>query len=710
MYRAEIEIARSIRVRDAAADLLDLLGEDAGRDLDHARTRWHDLFAQLPEPFQWTALAVTNGLQYPDDALTPIVDRTEMARREAVEMLQRCERHLVWQERVYEQKGVVRTCLDELQTRATELTALLVRANELAGDDTPFSLATANESTVSLISDIDAWIQRQTYVDATQPNLTTRITVARMRYRAFLGQVPPDIDMAISARYFDLLSVIDNNCEASERNSVRLTTARARLALDEELRELVTELESSETRARTDLDDISVALRARVNTVLWTDDTDVRPQARHDDLDARLKDLEINTIIPIDDLYSEIAQLGLARHRYAPVAQVCHTSTRIVRSKLDQARQLRDLLDKATAQTAAVINVRNEATALKEKIELATETRPETAEEVKQWLSTLANRIPYLSTTSDARTTEEPLQPQQPSLQAASASQITPPPSPSLPARSVDDLAAVDRLVRDEVNRQAAKVSGALAHVTSQETVAYSLSGPHHTRDIVSAPAPQSPPPVTTRAISETSSRSSVQSYSRQGAYGVLGRSTVARDSSTTASPRAGPQKSRTASKPPSETSARRSTSSATPRVSSTSSASSTSVARALARSTTPSRSISLGQSSAITPGLRQLALSTRSDRQSSMSWHRPAPPTTPTRKSRKYVPDSKNQLDVAVGDIVNDFKVRLSCVHKTDPDVTRHMCPSCPLAHRSRTNTRILPAVTGSERRVGQSYATAVS
>jgi hypothetical protein len=62
-----------------------------------------------------------------------------------------------------------------------------------------------------------------------------------------------------------------------------------------------------------------------------------------------------------------------------------------------------------------------------------------------------------------------------------------------------------------------------------------------------------------------------------------------------------------------------------------------------------------------------------------SIPWRSPANQTTPTRVIRKYVPDSTNKLDVAVGEIVNDFKVCLAeidlcqsdradaCTHRAD-------------------------------------------
>jgi len=82
---------------------------------------------------------------------------------------------------------------------------------------------------------------------------------------------------------------------------------------------------------------------------------------------------------------------------------------------------------------------------------------------------------------------------------------------------------------------------------------------------------------------------------------------------------------------------------------------------RILARSTSM-RSISLGRSTSPTPSAkRNMSASTTSN--SSHPRTSSSRPTIPTsqRAARKYVPDPANKLDVAVGDIVNGFKVSYS-------------------------------------------------
>lgn len=85
---------------------------------------------------------------------------------------------------------------------------------------------------------------------------------------------------------------------------------------------------------------------------------------------------------------------------------------------------------------------------------------------------------------------------------------------------------------------------------------------------------------------------------------------------------------------------------------------------RILARSSSM-KSLSLGRSTSSTPSTgRIISESTASNsRQSRRSSSRFGVPT-PTRSARKYVPDPGNKLDVAVGDIVNGFKVNTFLCH----------------------------------------------
>jgi hypothetical protein len=79
---------------------------------------------------------------------------------------------------------------------------------------------------------------------------------------------------------------------------------------------------------------------------------------------------------------------------------------------------------------------------------------------------------------------------------------------------------------------------------------------------------------------------------------------------------------------------------------------------RILARSTSM-RSMNLGRSTSSTPSARRniSASTTSNSSQPRISSSRSTIPT-PQRSARKYVPDPANKLDVAVGDIVNGFKV----------------------------------------------------
>jgi hypothetical protein len=79
---------------------------------------------------------------------------------------------------------------------------------------------------------------------------------------------------------------------------------------------------------------------------------------------------------------------------------------------------------------------------------------------------------------------------------------------------------------------------------------------------------------------------------------------------------------------------------------------------RILARSTSM-RSMNLGRSTSSTPSARRnvSASTTSNSSQPRIFSSRSAIPT-PQRSARKYVPDPANKLDVAVGDIVNGFKV----------------------------------------------------
>jgi hypothetical protein len=93
------------------------------------------------------------------------------------------------------------------------------------------------------------------------------------------------------------------------------------------------------------------------------------------------------------------------------------------------------------------------------------------------------------------------------------------------------------------------------------------------------------------------------------------------------------------------------------------------------------SKSASSSWSAVTTPAPGRAVHPSSRARQSvtSIPWRSPANQTTPTRVIRKYVPDSTNKLDVAVGEIVNDFKVCLAdldleqtdradtCTHCTD-------------------------------------------
>lgn len=655
---AENHIGNSLHVSKTAGGLLVRLEGDNDQELNDIRTCWQNASARISPPFEWHPTTEDDS-RLSRNEIASLTGPAENARHEAIDALKQCETRLLWREQLCEQRSIVLACLGELQVRADEVTKLLNRGDDFAEIGSSFSLGhTGHGASVALVTDIDAWQETQVFLDARRPNLSHRMAVARLRHRAIMGSVPPNLESPGLAKDEDTLSTLDDRHEAFMQNIIRLRMLRTRLDGDNQMRTLVSDLNEVHDRGRIGLLDVFETLQTRIDAVIWTGAA-IGPQATsNDDLDAVLNHIDCNTIVPSQDLCSQIAKLGHSETRYTHVIHNCQTSTGLIRSEFHRARQLRHLLDKAAAQTMAVNVIREEAVALLAKIEpVSTGSRTETEEEVAEWLSALANRIPYLSTGGHSTFSDShrDMTSTRVSSQTVTTSPITPPISPPLGERTQSDLAAVDRMVRDEINRQAARVSGALTHAISLEAAKVG-SSTSDDQGIAKVSAMLLSQPSTSRSTS--TSRASASLGARQARYGALGGpSQASRVRATRPEAEIG-----VGSKPSSVRSEQRSTSvpHATGRIITGSSTSSAGAARALTRSTTPFRSVDSSQASEDLPHPRHLALSARSSRHRAASGasNRPATPATPTRKSRKYVPDSRNQLDVAVGGIINDLKV----------------------------------------------------
>lgn len=590
-----------------------------------------------------------------------------------------------WLERVLAQRDVVRGCIGEYEARSAETLSLFDRITDTT---VQFSIDPINDNTQPPLQDIQSLLDRLSAEDVSRPNLSHRATIAKMRYRALLSQTSPDPDVSVAIHSDDLLQTLEDICESSAQLTLQLRTARDRLSQDERIRSLVRDLMGISAKENADLDRVCETLQARIGASLFPGGgSDSLPSH---DLDDRIEDVKPDSLQSMRQLCADIERTADANPRYTSATQTCRDIMKTTKAKADRVRKLRILLDKSEAQTAVVNQVRKEAASLLETISLMSDNptmQSEMENEVVQWLDSLSLRVPYLSTKSDLPTNAAMSRSQQ-TLNTSAAALPTPPASPTWNDAPTHNLFAVDRLVRDEVNAQAARVSGALAHtisLVSDSTLRPDAGpqGPSHLSDTslgnthqealdgprrlaLTATANQvatetstkeSPPPATDpfAPVVESGPRS------RKAAYGALNRSSSSRTSlaSSTSSSRTLAPDRPTASRPAGRSQLGQSTgSSSSLRISSTPAVTARSRPSALGDSTSSSRRSSLSWSAASTPAPRRSAPSSSRKSTASISWRSPPNLTTPIRRARKYVPDSTNKLDVAVGEIVNDFKV----------------------------------------------------
>jgi hypothetical protein len=654
--------------------------------MDHVQTlwaEWHDLSTSLPARIDFDSYSHKG--EYPENVEheTQIVALLEDARNSAQSELKRGNEALTWLQRLAEQRLVVDRCCGELATRENEIVRLLER---VSSSTTPLGQH-PSDSDKLLIADLEMWHSHMTQAELEKPNLFQRSNIVGMKYRAIHKNPPPFLHFA-AGQHDNLSSRLDDLHEAVSAKIAELRQASSRMQRDREVASLAIEIQEAGRTIEVELEAVSSEIELALKLALWDKG---RKMSTSGDLSLRTTNLDKRLQSDLVLLLGQLETLIENDVRYAPILSDCLSAVVTARSALSQIHRNQALLERAIAQTRAVESIQIEADRLLDDMQdgvLESATSSKIEADVKRWLDDIASRVPFLSTsqrslpsdkdsTASARphmdTTKTPSTP--PTLLAS------PPPSSELGI----DLETTDHAVRDEINSLTAKVLSALdqlrtagspelienpsteeperSSVFQNQGSGLETGGLPANNSSGKVPVTRGGPAPSDRAAAP--SANDIAQKSRPRSIASIGDPDIGLPLTTpTRSQLKSVSLGRAAGK---SYSLRREPSISNELLSRTASSTITRYAgvstgapnaTVLARSTS-TRSFRLGRSITSIPLARRVlsASSTSSSAQSRIPSPRTST-TTPRRSARKYVPDPASKLDVAVGDIVNGFKV----------------------------------------------------
>lgn len=670
-------------------------------DVQSLLQEWKGLSGSLPNAIDLDSYPSSQADEYPQNVEheSQIVGLLEDARQAARSELDKGKEALTWLQRLAEQRLVVDQCCSELASRENEIVGLLDRVSRL----NTLSSKPLNESDKLLASDLDEWQTRITQAELEKPNLLQRSTIIGMRYRAILKS-PPEYLRSTAVQHEDLSSRLDDIDEAVSAKTAQLRQARSRMLRDQEIALLAVEIQDAGRTMEVELDAVKSDIEHALELALWNRS---RKRPTPDDFAQKTETLNDRLQSGLVLLLGQMETLIRDEDRYSPILADCLGHVVSARSAPSKIHERRNLLEKAVAQATAVGTIQNEATQFLDDMQdsdLATAALSKIEADVKSWLDNIASRVTFLSTNESSLDSDDDSASSTPSpteMARITTNSSAPLASPTPSSGVGFDLEATDHAVRDEINNLTARVSSALERIMNQ--AAQTSVFVHESTDdpgpstVISDQADQSQQSQT--HTTQPSGKGSVLESTKAPNYRIEAPKVCVRHAS-------GSQASRPRSSAPT-----RASTSTLPQKTATAQTKSASLGRAaeksysfrrepsissglssravsstqnrsidlsatvrndalLARSTS-TRSISLGRSTTSTHLARRVlsASSTSSSSQTRTSSPRTSI-ITPKRSARNYVPDPASKLDVAVGDIVNGFKVSLGSTKFADQQV----------------------------------------